>query len=385
MTRLKNQIKAKEPVHLRFKKLSNGNTSIYLDIYSRGRRSYEFLRMYLVPERDSVSKKQNEEILTAANAIKSRRIIEMSNSVAGISVGRYSDNMSLREWMDHYFKKTECTVTRATRCCREALRRHLENCGAEIPLVKVDKAYCLSFLEWLQKYRITHVDGTEKLLCKTSVCVYIKHFVALLNAAVREDLIPFNPFYKIDRTERPQPEESKRAFLTIEEVKKLMATPSPREDVKRVFLFACFCGLRWSDVSRLCWSNLENNNGKLYINIVMQKTQRPIYIPISRIAAGYLPPRDAESVPEARVFKDLPSANTVKRVLEKWTSAAGITKKVTFHVSRHTFATTSLTLGADLFTTSSLLGHSSVTTTQIYARIINKKKDETVALFDKAF
>ena len=56
-----------------------------------------------------------------------------------------------------------------------------------------------------------------------------------------------------------------------------------------------------------------------------------------------------------------------------------------FHVSRHTFATMELTMGADIYTTSKLLGHTSVATTQIYAKVINSKKEEAVSLLDSAF
>ena len=65
--------------------------------------------------------------------------------------------------------------------------------------------------------------------------------------------------------------------------------------------------------------------------------------------------------------------------------SAGINKKVTFHVSRHTFATMMLTLGADLYTVSKLLGHTSVKTTQIYAKIVNKKRDDAIGLIDREF
>ncbi len=72
-------------------------------------------------------------------------------------------------------------------------------------------------------------------------------------------------------------------------------------------------------------------------------------------------------------------------VLSRWAREAGIGKHVTFHVSRHTFATMALTMGADIYTTSKLLGHTEVRTTQIYARIVNSKKEEAVALLDTAF
>lgn len=58
---------------------------------------------------------------------------------------------------------------------------------------------------------------------------------------------------------------------------------------------------------------------------------------------------------------------------------------ITFHVSRHTFATMMLTLGADLYTVCKLLGHTDVKTTQIYAKIINKKKDDAIGLIDAEF
>ena len=86
------------------------------------------------------------------------------------------------------------------------------------------------------------------------------------------------------------------------------------------------------------------------------------------------------------------SKNTVKDAarlsMARWynkVEAAGITKHFTFHTARHTFATMMLTLGADLYTTSKLLGHVDVRMTQVYAKIVNKKKDEAVNLVNGLF
>ncbi len=81
----------------------------------------------------------------------------------------------------------------------------------------------------------------------------------------------------------------------------------------------------------------------------------------------------------------LPSTVTVNILLKPWAKSAGIDKHVTFHTARHTFATMMLTLGADLYTTSKLLGHTDVRMTQIYAKIINRKKDEAVNLVNGLF
>ena len=82
------------------------------------------------------------------------------------------------------------------------------------------------------------------------------------------------------------------------------------------------------------------------------------------------------------VFEHLPGDSHINDILKIWAADAGITKSVTYHVSRHTFATMLLTLGADLYTVCKLLGHSDVKTTQIYAKIINKKKEDAISLID---
>jgi len=84
------------------------------------------------------------------------------------------------------------------------------------------------------------------------------------------------------------------------------------------------------------------------------------------------------------VFKGL-TRSMVNYPLKKWIAEAGITKPITFHLARHTFATMLLTLGADIYTVSKLLGHTNIKTTQIYAKIVNKKKDDAVSLVDNIF
>ena len=205
-------------------------------------------------------------------------------------------------------------------------------------------------------------------------------------ATVREDLIRDNPFNKIDKRDKIKEPESKREYLTIDEMKRMMKTPFPNKrlkDIKNVYLFSCFCGLRISDIIGLKWKNVYIDNGQYRLEVVMQKTKEPIYLPLSPEALKWMPER-GEKTAEDRVF-DLPSPTYINVILKPWAKAAGIDKHFTFHTARHTFATMMLTLGADLYTTSKLLGHSDVQVTQVYAKIVNRKKDEAVNLVNGLF
>ena len=143
-------------------------------------------------------------------------------------------------------------------------------------------------------------------------------------------------------------------------------------EVRQAFLFSCLCGLRFSDVKRLQWSNLQTDSrGHTIAEIVQQKTNSLLYLPISAEAQKQLPNPELR---EGSVFKQLPDASYTNKLLKRWARQAGIRKTISFHVARHTFATLSLTYGAELYTISKLLGHSNIRITQIYADIISEKK-----------
>ena len=91
----KKQPKAKEPIKVRLKELSNGNKSIYLDYYRNGKREYDFLKFYLVPETSPADKEANAETLRLANSIKAQKIVELQNAAHGFSVksGRLKVNV----------------------------------------------------------------------------------------------------------------------------------------------------------------------------------------------------------------------------------------------------------------------------------------------------
>lgn len=381
----KKRLKAKEPVRLRYKELSHGNKSLYLDFYDSGRRSYEFLKLYLVPEDGPEARRQNAETIKAANSIKSRRIIEINNGKAGIRTSENKANVSLSRLIDSY----ECD--RRGKCAKKTMdkishfRNALSDFDTGVEIGKIDEEYCLRLIAFLrQKPNARYSSEKGRTLSECTVRNYFSVFCSIMNYAVRKGWIASNPVTRLDSTDKPGREESRRCFLTIEEVKILINTSTRHSETKRAFLFSCFCGLRQSDVRHLCWENIEQNNGKTYANIIVRKTRSRLYLPLNRQATAFLPERPSDCRGDEKVFK-LPSPNSLGRHLAEWAEDAGINKHITFHVARHTFATSSLTLGADLYTTSKLLGHSNITTTQVYAKIINEKKDEAVALFNKVF
>ena len=380
MARTKKQPSVKEPVRIRFKELSDGSQSIYLDIYYKGKRKYEFLKLYIVPGNSQLVKAQNEASMKAANAIKSKRIIELTNDAAGLKNTSTRSKMLLSDWMQAYIDDHVKKGNKDNHGLRDT-QRLLNNYAPGITIGEVDKKFCLGFLDYL---RNDYISFYGKKLAPFSIISIFSGFRGAMNAAVRTDIIPDNPVNQLSQQEKVKWPESKREYLTIDEVKKLIEVPCKRADVKAAFLFACYCGLRISDVESLRWKDIVQDGEQWRANIVMQKTKAPLYLPLSKQARKWMPER-GDATDEDTVFHRLPDNSSMSKILQEWVETVGINKRVTFHVSRHTFATMMLTLGADLYTVSKLLGHTSVKTTQIYAKIVNKKRDDAIGLIDKEF
>jgi site-specific recombinase XerD len=126
----------------------------------------------------------------------------------------------------------------------------------------------------------------------------------------------------------------------------------------------------------LTWADIRYEEGRWTIATRIAKTQRFIHNPLPLEALKWLPERKNDS---DKVFADLDHKN-INIHIHAWAKDAGITNKnVTFHVSRHTYATMLLTAGADLYTVSKLLGHTSIRHTQRYAKIVNSLKDDAIS------
>ena len=374
----KKKIKEKTPVSLRFKKLANGGQSLYLDIYTNGKRYYEFLRLYLVEETTEEARVRNVNTMTAANAIKAQRIIEIANGKANIKGKSNLANVLLSDWMAYYTAhKKRLGGNDKYLNQTKIITAHLINFNAKARLKDVDKDFILSFTEYLCNRK--KPNGSE--ISHSTIKTYLSVFSSVLNYAVREEIIGTNPIGLLSRDERIKTEESKREYLSVDDVLRLIDTPCKYDVVKSAFLFSCFCGLRISDIRDLKWSNILNANGRLVVSIIVHKTKNALSLPLSDEAVKYLPTRQDGS----QFVFDLPKRSSLNTTLKSWAKAANIQKPFSFHVARHTFATMALTAGADIYTTCALLGHTNVKTTQIYAKIIDEKKDKAVDLVSNMF
>lgn len=380
------EIKMKEPVRIREKRLNDGNVSLYLDMYYMGARKKEGLKLYLVPEVNAAAKLQNRNTLKLAEQIKAERILDIQQhglvNWENVKKGR----MTLSAWVEKYTKDENGLTPASMRSKRNAQARveqYLLYIGKpNLALKEVDKDFCKGFIAFLKT--CTFNNG-KKTLGSTTCRIFMNRLAAALNMAVREGLIENNPFKLLDAKEKPQKKSAMREFLTIEELRMLIAKPCRYEIVKKAFLFSCFTGLRYSDMMALKWNEIHKAaDGKtLYIEHEQVKTKNMVTIPLSNEALKWMPQK---SKGDERVFHQLRiTSTTVEVVLGEWMQEAGIQKHITYHCSRHTAATLLLTLGADLYTVSKILGHRSIRMTEVYAKIVDKKKIETMNLVNNMF
>jgi integrase len=390
MSNKKKQPKAKEPVKIRYKALKNGNQSIYLDIYRNGKRCYEFPKLYIIPERTPDDREQNRQMLEKAIKIKAQRIDEITSDENGFA------NMGLKQkarFIDYLKaiadeKRLQSGGAKGMHQTYESLIKHLTAYrGDRFTFKHVNKDFCTGFIDYLQTapnsvYRrgISELNPSG-LLSPATRHNYIRVLSVVLNRAITDGILPLNPINLLKRYERPKKPDVSREYLTVDEVRQLASTDCTKPTVKQAFLFSCFSGLRFSDVQALRWGDIQTDNeGKRIIRYRQIKTGKHENLQLSDEAMKFLPVR-AGAAAKDTVFI-LSNNGYTNQALKGWVLAAGIKKRVTFHVGRHTNATLLLSLGVPIETVSKLLGHSDIQTTQIYAKVIDKNKRAAVSKLD---
>ena len=258
------------PVHLRTKKIAQGKESIYLDIVKDGIRKKEFIGLYLIPEKTRADKVINRATMKTAEEIRAKRIVELMEGKVGI--GKKPDKVDLLEWFEeqrlYYYDNDNMNYSKTI----HNLIRHLTIFHPrKLMLSDVKPTVIRKFLEYLRS------DGANKFggrLCDETNYTYFTVFSILMNKAVRLELIISNPFHKLSQAEKPQRRTKKKEYLTLSEVKRMAEAECDDWRVKYAFMFCCFTGLRYIDVSRLKWKHIvEVGKGKYQIELIQQKTK----------------------------------------------------------------------------------------------------------------
>lgn len=386
MAKRKKEIKVKEPVRIREKVLGDGTISLYLDMYHKGNRKKEGLKLYIIPETTPAAKLQNKNTRRLAEQIKAQRILDIQKDGLVDWEKLKKFRTTLVSWLED-FVTCEAQLSPSgvvsKRNAKVRVEEYLASIGKpDLRLSEVDREFCRGFVAFL---RTCKSHRGKETISETTARLLMYRIAAAMDKAVVEGLIPNNPFRVLEAKEKPKIRASRREFLTVEELKVLINTPCRCDIVKRAFLFSCFTGLRYSDMKSLLWSEIHTTaDGKtLYIEHRQVKTKKTVTIPLSDEALRWMP-KQVDGIDH--VFHELKiSTGTVEDVLKEWMKDCKIDKHITYHCSRHTAATTLLTLGANLYVVSKLMGHSCIQMTEVYAKIVDQKKVETMNLVNNLF
>ena len=364
-------------VFLRQRKQSKkGTISLYLEIYKgyaetkEGKRKpirdYEYLDLYLIDKPSNpIDKQSNKENIKLAESIKAKRELEIKNGSYGFT-NEFKKQTNFIEYFKNLVSKKE---TKGNLGNWYSTQIHLENfAGTNVTFKDIDLQFAERFKEYLNKAK--KKDG--KPLSNNSKASYFAKFRASLNEAVKEKIIYGNPAVETGNFKHI---ESQREYLTLDEVRKLAQTECRYDVLKRAFLFSCLTGLRWSDINNLVWGDVQQINNGWRVHFKQQKTKGQQYLDINQQARDLM---QEIGKPDERVFIGLKYSDYMNVALQMWVLKAGITKQITFHCARHTFAVLQLTLGTEIYTLSKMLGHSELKTTQIYAKIVDEKIKEAV-------
>lgn len=346
--------------------------SLYLDIYNAGKREYEYLKLYLIPKPEkgrltNEQKEHNDRVYAIAKRIASERELQYINEDHNLTdKSRLKGSFIL--YMQQLAQKREDVQGNHGNWLSAI--KHLKAFDANVVFADINKTWIEDWKDYLMKQAKS--DNGKTLKQNTKVSYYSK-VIAAIKEAYTEGIIKMK---YTDLVKGIEPEDPRKEFLTEEEVTAMSKTDCEIPLLKAAFLFSCYTGLRWSDVAKLKWSDVQfSNDIGHFIRLKQKKTDVEGTIPVSEEAIQIL----GEKGEAGRlIFDGLKYSAWNNLKLMQWAMLAGVTKKITFHCSRHTFATSLLSKGVDLYVVQSLLLHKSVKNTQVYGKIIDQKRKEAV-------
>lgn len=346
------------------KKLKNDRYSLFLDINLGGKRWKEYVGIYLENPTSAAMKRVNKQRMCMAEELcllRERQLLGAGLETIPLSSrrSRYVDFFDVYARFQADYRRKDIKIVSAL---KGYLLRFVGKKSLPIPLV--DKKFCEDFFLFLQR----HLRGNTPV-------GYFKKFKMCLERCVADGLLPSNPAQGIRLV---YSDELVKDILSADEIQRLADTPLAESEVKRAFLFACHTGLRWCDVSSLRYKSIDFQSGVITIRqqkVMTHSSKAVLHLNMNSTTVKLLRLRSGE--PDDLVFS-LPSYSYTRRVLHRWTEAAGINKHITFHCARHSFVTNIMLGGANIKTASLLAGHSTIRHTEKYVHIIDELKQKAV-------
>jgi integrase len=352
------------------KRLKKDKIVFYLDYYQNRIRKSEYLDIYLIPKPENgkltpLQRIHNEESLIMAQSICHKRLLEIQSGKFDLS-----DVKRQKAALIPFLERL--ALERSTSVGNEGNWKSMLNyfkayAHKGLSFEDITPAFLIGFKQYLDNVTLTN---KRPLAVNTKVSYFNKLKAALKEARklgiLTKDIASSVSGYT--------PEETQREFLTEEEIRKIAQKDCLVPKLKEAFLFSVLTGLRWSDIIKLTWSELHYDESMgNYIRFRQKKTKGAETLAIPDAAIKFLGDRGKEDV---RVFVGLRYSSWHNQQLQNWITSAGINKKVTFHIARHSHAVLQLSRGTDIFTLSKMLGHKHVATTMIYSNILDEKKKE---------
>jgi site-specific recombinase XerD len=354
-------------VTVRQRAIRNDRISLYLDYYpavrnpetmQMSRREYLGIYIYAHPKNE-MEREFNISLLNKAEAIRCIRVQSLINEEFG-----FLDKHKMKMDFLAYFLKMARTKDQKWLIVYAHFHKFVQG---KCTFGELNVDLCKRFRSYLLSAH--QLKRTKLKVSKNSASGYYSTFRGLLKIAYRDKLIRENINDFLDKIET---DDVKKEYLTLDEVKQLATTPCDIPVLKAASLFSCLTGLRISDILNLKWEDFEIAPDQGYcLRIRTQKTKTEAMLPVSEEAYELCGTPDS-----GKVFKGL-QRSMVNYPLKSWLQKAGIKKHITYHCFRHSYATLQIAAGTDIYTVSKMMTHRNVSTTQIYAELVNAKKRES--------
>ncbi len=358
-----------------------GEGLIEIECSQLGRRIYFSTHTYTEPQhfmRGSVTGIDNAQSLNYAlhKMIQGIESIELEYIKKGVEVSLPLLKDAVRANVSPAAKLSDFGTEVVNQSDRKSLTKlnyktllnNIECFRKGVLITDVNYNFIVSYDRWLRDSGIAHNTRVSRL----------RLLRALLNEAKRRDIISANPFERF----RIQQMESKKGYITMEQLRRLerMELRGKEDRVRDAFLIGCYTGLRFSDVTTLRQEHI--NNGWLHKKMV--KTGFTVDIPVAQLFDGKMIVMIEKYKGDiGKLTKEIGGNTQVNKTLRPLLDQVGADSKITFHSSRHTFATILGQKGLGITTIQKMLGHQKLATTQIYEEVDRKTIENDIKKLKK--